>query len=59
MLGTATTVPPFACSLLVDGLDAVSWSLLAVAGASPTEARAVLAALWTTDPNRGEAGVRA
>jgi hypothetical protein len=59
MLGTATRVPPFACSLLVDGLDAASWSLLAVAGASPAEARAVLAALWTTDPNVGDAGVRA
>jgi hypothetical protein len=59
MLGTATRVPPFACSLLVDGLGAASWSLLAVAGASPVEARAVLAVLWTTDPNGGDAGVRA
>jgi hypothetical protein len=59
MLGAATKVSPFACSLLVDGLDAASWSLLAVAGAGPAKARAVLAALWTTNPKGGDAGVRA
>jgi hypothetical protein len=46
MLGTATLVPPLAASLLLDALDAVSWGLLAATGASPLEARAVLAALW-------------
>jgi hypothetical protein len=46
MLGTATLVPPYVCSLLVDSLDAAAWGLLAVAGATPAEARAVLGALW-------------
>jgi hypothetical protein len=30
-------------------LDGLSWSLLATAGTTPTEARAVLAVLWVTD----------
>jgi hypothetical protein len=37
MLGTATALPPFACSLLVDVLDGLSWSLLATAGTTPTK----------------------
>ena len=46
MLGSATALPPFACSLLVDLLDGLSWSLLATAGATPAEARVILDALW-------------
>ncbi|MFL6129136.1 MAG: hypothetical protein ACJ73E_08715 [Mycobacteriales bacterium] len=56
-LGTATRIPPFVASVLVDVLDALSWSLLAVAGATPNDARAVLAALWvepTTEITGGE-----
>jgi hypothetical protein len=53
MLCTATEVPPLACSLLVDALDAACWSLLAVAGATPDEARVMLAALWVTEPAAG------
>jgi hypothetical protein len=33
-----------------DVLDAVSWAVLGTTGCTPIEARAVLAALWTTDP---------
>ena len=33
-------------SVLVDALEAVSWGILAAAGLTPYEARAVLAALW-------------
>jgi hypothetical protein len=33
-----------------DVLDAVSWAVLGATGCTPIEARAVLAALWTTDP---------
>ena len=51
MLGTTINLPPYAASVLVDVLDAVSWSLLATAGTTPIEARAVLAALWITDPD--------
>ena len=49
MLGTATALPPFACSLLVDVLDASSWAVPATAGTTPAEARAVLGALWGHD----------
>ena len=49
MLGTATALPPFACSLLVDVLDAVSWSLLSTAGATPAEATQILTSLWVTE----------
>ena len=49
MLGAATQLPPFVCSLLVDALDATAWSLLATAGATPNESRALLAALWVTE----------
>jgi hypothetical protein len=49
MLCTATAVPPHASSLLVDALDGLLWTVLAVAGATPAEARAVLAALWVHD----------
>jgi hypothetical protein len=55
MLGTATVLPPFACSLLVDVLDAVSWSVLAVAGATPVEVQQLLAALWV-EPTTGSGG---
>lgn len=55
MLGTATTLPPFLCSLLVDVLDAASWAVLAVAGATPIEARQLLAALWVA-PATGSGG---
>jgi hypothetical protein len=49
ILGTATLIPPFACSVLVDTLDAVAWAMLGTAGTTPAEARAVLAAMWTYD----------
>jgi hypothetical protein len=49
ILGTATQLPPLVCSFLVDGLDGTSWSLLAVAGATPLEAGTILAALWVTE----------
>jgi hypothetical protein len=49
-LGTATKLPPLACGLLVDALDAVTWGLLSSAGATPAEAKALLAALWVHDP---------
>lgn len=49
ILGTATALPPFACSLLVDVIDATTWALLATAGATPNESRALLAALWVTE----------
>ena len=50
MLGTATALPPLACSLIADSLDAASWSVLATVGATPAEARQILASLWVTDP---------
>jgi hypothetical protein len=37
----------------VDVLDAVSWAVLGTTGCAPIEARAVLAALWTTEPTAG------
>jgi hypothetical protein len=49
MLGTATLLPPFVCSLLVDVIDAATWALLATAGATPNESRALLSALWVTE----------
>ena len=50
-LGAATKLPPLACGLLVDALDAVTWALLGSAGATPAEAKALLAALWVHDPD--------
>jgi hypothetical protein len=58
MLGTVTAVPPYACSLLLDTLDALSWSLLAVAGATPAEARQVLGVLWVESTNDVTGGDR-
>jgi hypothetical protein len=46
MLGTATQVPPYAASLLVEALDHVCWALLASVGSTPLEARAILRAMW-------------
>jgi hypothetical protein len=45
MLGTATLVPPLTASLLVEVLDGLPWTLLALTGTTPAEARAILAAL--------------
>lgn len=53
MLGTATALPPFAASLLVDALDCVSWVMLATAGATPIEARQILSAMWLNDAHNG------
>jgi hypothetical protein len=49
MLGTATQLPPLVCSFLVDAVDTTSWSLLASSGATPLEARTILAVLWVTE----------
>ena len=40
---------------VADIVDAVSWAVLGTAGCTPIEARAVLAALWVTDPVVGRA----
>lgn len=56
MVGTATRVPPYACSLLIDVLDAVSWAVLGTAGSTPDEARAVLATLWVAEIGDGPGG---
>jgi hypothetical protein len=50
MLRTATALPPFVCSVFADAVDAASWAVLATAGATPAEARQILASLWITDP---------
>ena len=49
MLGTATQVPPYAASLLVEALDHVCWAVLASAGSTPIEARAILRAMWDAE----------
>jgi hypothetical protein len=54
VLGTATHLPPFAASLVVDVLDAACWAMLARAGATPQEAAAILADLWV--PERRDLG---
>jgi hypothetical protein len=48
MWGAATRIPPLACSLLVDGLNVISWALLASAGVT-RQACALLAPLWTSE----------
>jgi hypothetical protein len=35
-------------AVVADVLDAASWAVLGAAGCTPNDARAVLAALWTT-----------
>jgi hypothetical protein len=45
-VGRRDADPPPACPLLVDGLDAISWALLASAGVN-RQACALLASLWT------------
>ena len=57
MLGTATRLPALPCTLLIDGLDAVSWALLAGTGVTPAEARALLSSLWVYEPD-GRPGQR-
>jgi hypothetical protein len=49
MLGTATQLPPLVCSLLIDALDVVCGAVLATAGATPQESRALLSTLWHQD----------
>ncbi len=51
MLATATQLPPYATSLVIDILDATCWAVLARAGATPQEALTVLADLWVPDTN--------
>jgi hypothetical protein len=53
MLGTATKLPPLVCSLLIDALDVVCGAVLATAGATPQESRALLAAMWHQDGDPG------
>lgn len=50
MIGTANRAAwPTDATLLVEAVDLVSGALMALAGVSPDEARAVLAALWASD----------
>lgn len=45
-LTTLTGLPPVTAATVIDVLDAVSWAVLAAAGATPVEARGLLAGLW-------------
>jgi hypothetical protein len=49
MLGKATKLPPLVCSLVIDVLDTVCAAVLATAGMTPQESRALLTTLWHQD----------